>query len=126
MCPCECIEVTDCGEGPTVFVSKYRVARKSHKCHECGRSIVTGEKYLYESGIWEGVPKGFKTCVDCESLRQVFFCDWGYGIVLEMLKDWLYEGDGAFWEGCVASLTPAARDWFLETAQSAMEKASSG
>lgn len=45
------------------------IARKRHKCCECGGLILEGEQYHRVSGIWDGEPLRFKTCTDCWSLR---------------------------------------------------------
>lgn len=44
-------------------------ARKRHRCCECGGFIEAGEKYHVFAGIWDD-PATFKTCADCEALRQ--------------------------------------------------------
>lgn len=44
-------------------------ARKRHKCCECRGLIMEGEVYVRVSGIWDGEPARFKTCVDCDALR---------------------------------------------------------
>jgi hypothetical protein len=45
-------------------------ARKRHKCCECGGLILEGETYVRVSGIWDGEPERFKTCIECEALRN--------------------------------------------------------
>ena len=47
-----------------------RKARKEHKCGECRKSIERGDKYQYISGIWEGEPSSYKTCLSCAKLRE--------------------------------------------------------
>ena len=36
------------------YNQKHAKARKSHKCEFCGKEIVTGEIYSYESGKFDG------------------------------------------------------------------------
>lgn len=49
-----------------VSTSKDRVARKKHKCHECGRLIVPGERYKHSHGIdSEGSAYVYKVCSHC-------------------------------------------------------------
>ena len=36
------------------YNQKHAKARKSHKCEFCGKEIVTGETYSYESGKFDG------------------------------------------------------------------------
>lgn len=53
-------------------------ARKKHRCIECSRTIEYGEKYEYTFGVWDGSPSVYKTCEDCLSVRNVFFCEGHY------------------------------------------------
>ena len=59
-------------EAPQAFSETIRKARKSHKCCECFRQINIGEKYQYVSGIWDGDPDSFKTCLSCYEIRNDF------------------------------------------------------
>jgi hypothetical protein len=54
-------------------------ARKPHPCSECRRFIQTGETYLYESCVFEGLFLVYKTCEHCQAVR-----------------DWLYKECGGF------------------------------
>ena len=69
----------DYDNGPECFSETWRTARKEHMCCECGRKIQKGEKYKYESGIWEGRPESYKLCKSCHEVRSAFFCNWTYG-----------------------------------------------
>ena len=60
----------DDGEGPEVFNEKLVKASKDHKCCECGRTISKGEVYNYIFGVWEGDAMTFKTCEECNDLRD--------------------------------------------------------
>ena len=80
---CACEIDSSCGEnGPDFFTEAEPVAIKEHKCGECGRIIKPGEKYRRESGIWESGWETYKTCMDCASIRDVYFCSYYYGQVL--------------------------------------------
>jgi len=58
-------------DGYNDFESRYWLkARKDHKCYECCRVIVKGEKYQKFSGKYDGEFFEFKTCAACESLRE--------------------------------------------------------
>ena len=61
-------------DGPSVSTTKIRVARKSHKCGECGREIKPGKKYEHVSGCWEGTWDVFKTCIGCRNARRNHIC----------------------------------------------------
>jgi len=54
-----------CEEGPTVSWQSTPVARIEHKCCECGSSIVPGEKYHIDKGVWDGEFSTYKTCQVC-------------------------------------------------------------
>jgi len=49
----------------------FRTARKDHRCCECRRPIVKGERYEYTSGVWDE-PASFKTCADCAATRRTW------------------------------------------------------
>lgn len=66
MLSCEC----DADVGPSVYDGRTVVARKEHKCTECGRTINPGEEYEYVFGVWDGAAQTFKTCEECEGLGQ--------------------------------------------------------
>lgn len=87
-CSFECsFDYVDCNI-PTAKREGLRTARKAHKCCECRDTIQPGEQYRYESGIWDGEPASFKTCLDCLDLRNQFCCDgWEYGRVREMIRE---------------------------------------
>lgn len=88
----------DC-ELPSCFTQKIRVARKSHKCCECGSGIVKGERYEYSSGIWDSIPDSYKTCKSCADLRDDYIdkCgdQVGFGYLRESISEAFYQGYGA-------------------------------
>ena len=53
---------------PTVYSVRQHVARKEHRCSECGRVIRPGERYDCAFGIWGGRGDTFKTCQHCRAL----------------------------------------------------------
>lgn len=57
---------------PTACTHARPTARKDHRCCECRGIIRKGEQYQLVSGIWDGAPGRFKTCSDCESLRDEY------------------------------------------------------
>lgn len=57
-------------EMPLVFRQNKRKAHREHTCFECGTKIVIGETYYVSTGCWDGKWSEFKTCVDCEKLRE--------------------------------------------------------
>ena len=81
-------------DGPE-FVSITRpIARKSHKCCECGCAIDKGDRYEYVAGKWEGYLDTFKICVHCLVIRDHIdagaecFC-WAYGGLFEGIREWI-------------------------------------
>ena len=57
---------------PQAFYQVNRLSRKEHKCCECGQAITPGTKYEYSSGIWDGRPDSFKTCMSCVEIREEY------------------------------------------------------
>lgn len=111
---CSCIYVSE-WDNPEFFNQKKVKARKEHICGECGRTILKGEEYERFSGNWKN--EGFccyKTCEDCLSVRDAFFCDgWIFGEVIEGVDEHIREVDGKISIDCLEELTPAARDRVL-------------
>ena len=83
---CICLYID---ESPAeLHTSVDRTAKKEHKCCECGRPILPGEKYEYVKGKWEGEFTQFKTCWICKTIREDFFnCGFYYGQLWEDLYD---------------------------------------
>ena len=77
---CECIT-------PSAFNAKIRKAIKKHQCCECDQSINTGETYQYCSGVWDGAPDSYKTCISCLTLRENYTSETGECIAFEHLRE---------------------------------------
>jgi len=110
---CSCIVVDDY-DLPDFYVSETRRARKEYKCGECRRQIQSGETYEHVRGKWDGAITVYRTCVDCLSVRNSFFCDgFVHGNIWEVLEEHLDElvrfGNGVA-DSCIAPLTPRARE----------------
>lgn len=58
---CDC----DDFERPSFYRSVTRVARKRHRCSECGGLITPNSRYQYSCGVWEGEWSSYKTCLNC-------------------------------------------------------------
>ena len=114
---CSCSISIDHDGELSCFKEKIRTARKKHRCGECFGDITPGEQYEYVSGIWDGEPIVYKTCLDCKSLRDVFFDSWTYTQVWDDFFDNFYPDDIP--EKCLATLTPLARakvcEWIEES-----------
>ena len=57
-------------EAPAVYGEQKVRARKPHICCECHGAILVGEHYFTFSGCWDGKWDRFKTCTDCQALRD--------------------------------------------------------
>ena len=58
--------------------TRFRIARKQHKCCECRTTINQGDQYAFTSGVWNGEPESFKMCKNCweihaQTARYVMF-----------------------------------------------------
>ena len=56
---------------PDCYTERKVKARKKHRCCECRSEIAPGEHYVAFSGIWDGECSRYKTCLLCNSLRDV-------------------------------------------------------
>lgn len=107
---CSCIYIGNY-DPPEFHRETYPTARKEHICTECSRAILLGEKYTNEKVKWEKEFNTFKTCIDCLSIRNTFFCDgWYYTMLYEYLQEHINEMDGEISEDCIVELTPIARE----------------
>jgi len=89
---------------------KTPIARKQHKCHECYRQILPGEQYERLVSVYDGMISTHKTCIDCLSIREVFFSG-GYYFerIHEDLREHVFECYGDISESQITKLTPGAR-----------------
>jgi hypothetical protein len=111
---CSCVYVDDY-ESPTFHQTKFPYARKEHKCGECGRTILKGEKYEYVSSMYDGYFGKYKTCLDCISVRKAFFCHgYLYEGVWEMLAEHICDLRGEISSDCLVPLTKPARERVCE------------
>lgn len=113
---CSCnIEIDTYGTDSSLHTERFYIAKKEHKCIECGRTINAREKYLYTFGIWDNKSKVYKTCLDCLSIREQFFhYGWHYEYLFEYLWNFIVEVDGAITEECIRELTPRAQEIVCE------------
>ena len=99
------------GEGAAAASSRtVRKARKHHRCVECREDIKPGDRHEYLSGIWDGEPDAFRTCLSCVEIRTHFACE-GYlvGSVWSDLEENFFP-DMKAGGPCMEGLSPAAKE----------------
>jgi len=88
-------------------------AKAERVCTECGKIIKFGEHYEYFIGYFCGNLEVYRTCLDCLSLREAFFCKgWVFTMLWEDFEGFVY--------GCRAEISFAK---FSELTQVALHKA---
>ena len=108
MSNCSCIYIGNYEEC-SFYKELNIVARKYYVCCECGRKINIGDYYKKSVGKWDGEFRTFKTCVDCVSIINEFFCDGQkFGMIFEDLRTHMESG-GEISEDCLLGLTNDAR-----------------
>ena len=109
MSNCSCIYVNEFDESSFYKEEDILAARKCYVCCECGRKINVGDRYKKSVIKWNGEFRTFKTCVDCVSIINEFFCNgWHFGMVFEDLRAYMESG-GEISEECLLGLTNDAR-----------------
>lgn len=112
MSGCACIYVDVDEPTDTISCKKY-FARKEHTCSECG-VIFKRQQYERYAGKWEGKFFEHKTCLDCLSLREEFFCSgWIWGKLLQKVEEYVCDVSGDIPSKCINRLTPGARNRVL-------------
>lgn len=113
----------DPDDGPSCHTKTTPKARREHKCCECGEMIPIGVHYERMTGVWDGRPDTFKTCMSCCEIREHFGCDgWTYGQLWEDLENNMFP-DMVAGGRCVDGLSPAAKvrlfeartEWLFES-----------
>lgn len=116
-----CLIEADGGESSEFCNQAKKMAARQHKCNECGRTIVAGELYEYISGKWDGVFMVHKTCADCLSMRDAFFCSWCFGLIWDDLREHVYGSYGSIVYYCSGKLTPCAAQKVATLVDNAIE-----
>ena len=65
------------------YTEREPLARKRHRCGECGRPILPGERYLYVFARFEGEPTSHKVCLDCRDGVCSWLSNWCGGYLFE-------------------------------------------
>jgi hypothetical protein len=81
---------------PSMYRAMRPLARKTHRCTECGAVIHPGDRYERVTGVWDGVFDHHKTCAHCLAMRDLVesrahcFC-WTHGGLRDELWEWISE-----------------------------------
>lgn len=102
-------------DGPSCSTTVVRTARKEHQCSECREAIAPGVRYEYFSGIWDGQPNAYKTCLACVEIRDHFACSsgWTFGDVWAQLEESFFP-DMKAGGPCMEGLSPTAKARLFE------------
>ena len=74
---CICVEPD---EPVTLLDRRQPIARKEHRCFECGAAIRPGERYQLDVAVFEGDFRQYTICLTCLRIRNsLFVCGWYYG-----------------------------------------------
>ena len=80
---CSCLVDPSIDDEGEVLVEKHISYHRNCRCCECNRIIEAGDQFLFEQVQWENDIGIFRTCKDCESLRNNLCCSWTYENVLD-------------------------------------------
>ncbi len=113
---CSCIYTSaKDGDPPVYYDATMRKARKVHKCTECSGEIKPGTKYEDARGKWDDGPETFKTCSDCMSIRECFFCNSvAHTMIWALVGEHIVEMNGKVLCDGVADLTPRAKEMLFK------------
>lgn len=106
---------SDDGETASASSTATRRARKEHRCYECREFISPGTRYQYVSGIWDGEPGSFKSCLSCAEIRDHFACNEGFvfGSLWGQLEENFFP-DMAAGGPCMEGLSPENKARLIE------------
>lgn len=96
----------------TTLEDKDVVARKNHKCFECGSTISRGDKYWFFKGVYDGNVFTIKTCNDCRSMSRLFKTGYEFGTLRESVSECIKEF-GHIPEECLTGVTDEARKFMI-------------
>lgn len=85
MCNCD-------RDNPSIYQETQRLAKKEHKCCECGWMIQPPSKYIAIAGLWEGKWSNYKQCFNCNQVGDRFVqetnCCYQLGQLYPCLQDY--------------------------------------
>jgi hypothetical protein len=103
-----CLFVDDGGPQPAFYTSRRVMARRPHRCCECGDAIAVGDRYERVTGKWDGRISTFTTCLNCVDIAEQLSCN-GFRLHERLWED-LDEIRTEMGLGCLNRLTrPSAK-----------------
>ena len=96
------------GEPADVYNVVKPIARKEHRCGECGRTILRGEPYERHSMVYDGSASTHAVCEHCAVLTEWLVIECGGTITHEMISD-IEEHAQEYRRSDLAELATAAR-----------------
>ena len=96
------VDIDIAGARPSVVTVRERIARSTHRCCECGDTIVPGEPYEHVRGCWDAQWRSYKTCTPCTALRHTVHEGGPY------LYEGLAEAVAEWWRGWMPLKTDCA------------------
>jgi len=75
----------------TRFIVDVRVARKEHRCSDCGRTIRPGEQYRRGVGF-DGTAWTWKDCRHCHAVLNEYDLPWDGEYNADTFHEWAHDG----------------------------------
>jgi len=85
--------LSDYCEIPEWYSGRWSIARKEHRCVECGAPIFRGEKYGSFSGKWDGKVSTYRQHLECEEACRFIRDFFQYGECIGFGELYEYEDE---------------------------------
>lgn len=115
-CGCVNVYVSDFYEDVANDIIVMKESFFDFTCCECGKEFENGDKYeRYVGQMYDDEPKIYRTCMDCISIRDEFFCNgWIFTRILEDVENHVEDVGGDISAECLLRLTPRAREMIFD------------
>lgn len=123
MSSCSCINIGTDSDSLECTNKKLFRCTHSKKCDECRKIINRGELFYwsiwqycdYETDEYYGDAEYESTCIDCQSIRDEFFCNgFNFQFTWNDLKDHIDDINGELSSECLLRLTIGARNKVID------------
>lgn len=119
-CHVDCyVDNEDDEDGYEEISTKRRLDTLKRKCFECKTWIKPNVEFRHSIYKHKGRKFNYRICTDCVSLLDLFFDDWYFGKVRDMIEDMVDENRGQISETCISQLTPSAREFVCDAIERA-------